>query len=98
MNAVDREHRLLPGILLAALLVGAQLATVLHAFEHDLGTAQSKVCATCVAAAQLGAAGIDSHPGIELAGQKFRHAPITMLALSSVPAPTARQRGPPPPP
>ena len=42
------KSRLLPGLLLAALLIAAQGALALHAFEHDPGAPQGKVCGTCI--------------------------------------------------
>jgi hypothetical protein len=55
--------RLLPGLLLAALLIGAQGALALHAFEHDPGAPQGKVCTTCITASQLNAGSVDTLTG-----------------------------------
>ena len=87
--------RLLPGLLLAALLIGAQGALALHAFEHDLGAPPGKVCGTCVTASQLGAASVDSHTGdaAEPAPQHFT--PTASGGVQSVHSATVRQRGPP---
>jgi hypothetical protein len=86
---------LLPGLLLAALLIGAQGAVVLHTFEHDPGMPVGKVCGTCVTATQLAAAGVDMPAGeiLEPARQPF--APAARRGFESVHTATVRQRGPP---
>jgi hypothetical protein len=85
----------LPGLLLAALLVGAQGALALHAFEHDPGTPQGKVCSTCVTASQLAAGSVDI-----LTGDAPEPAPRIFITTASrgfesVHTATVRQRGPP---
>jgi hypothetical protein len=91
----DKTIRLLPGLLLAALLVAAQGALALHAFEHDPGTSQGKVCNTCVTASQLAAGSVDTHTGDapESAPQIF--IPTASRGFESVHTATVRQRGPP---
>ena len=89
------KTRLLPGLFLAAFLIGAQGAVVLHTFEHDPGTPVGKVCGTCVTASQLAAGGVDMPAGetLEPAGQPF--IPTAHRGCESVHAATVRQRGPP---
>jgi hypothetical protein len=87
--------RLLPGLLLAALLIGAQGALALHAFEHDPGAPQGKVCTTCITASQLNAGSVDTLTGdaLEPALQIFiSTARRGFEFVHSVPV---RQRGPP---
>jgi hypothetical protein len=86
---------LLANFVLAALLVTAQLGAVVHAFEHEPGTPQAKVCATCVAATNLGAATVGQPSTLLLAPGRFVFAPATVTAVLSVSLPAARQRGPP---
>jgi hypothetical protein len=91
----DNTIRLLPGLLLAALLVGAQGALALHAFEHEPGTPQGKVCTTCVTATQLDAGSVDILTGD--APEPVRHViiPTASRGFGSVHTATVRQRGPP---
>jgi hypothetical protein len=87
--------RLLPGLFLAALLIAAQGVLALHAFEHEPGAPQGKVCTTCVTASQLAAGNIDIHVGD--APEPVRHF-ITAAAsrgFESVHTAIVRQRGPP---
>jgi hypothetical protein len=85
----------MPAFLLAALLVGAQLSVAVHAFEHDLGAPQGKVCSTCATAAQLGAASVD-HPAVEGPQRVLTtHRPVADITGTSLDIPAARQRGPP---
>ena len=89
------KTRLLPGLFLAALLIGAQGALALHAFEHEPGTPQGKVCTTCVTATQLDAGSVDTHTGD--APEPVRHVfiPTANRGFGSVHTATVRQRGPP---
>jgi hypothetical protein len=89
------KPRLLPGLLLAALLIAAQSALLLHAFEHDPGAPQGKVCGTCVTGHQL-AAGSVGEPApdvLEPAAQTFY--PAAHGGFHTWHTSTARQRGPP---
>lgn len=89
------QTRLLSGLLLAAVLVAAQGALALHAFEHDPGAPQGKVCTTCVTASQLAAGSVDIHTGDapEPAPQIF--IPTAIRGFESVHTADVRQRGPP---
>ena len=89
------KTRLLPGLFLAALLIGAQGVLALHAFEHDPGTPQGKVCPTCVTASQLTAGSVDTHAGD--APEPVRHLfiPTASRGIDSLHAAAVRQRGPP---
>ena len=89
------KTRLLPGLLLATLLIAAQGVLALHAFEHEPGAPQGKVCTTCVTAGQLAAGSIDTHAGD--APEPVRHvlAPAVSRGFESVHTATVRQRGPP---
>jgi hypothetical protein len=95
---VTRQHfnaGILPNVVLAALLVAAQLAAVLHDFEHELGAPQSKVCSTCATASQLGSASVDGHfpEDLDPPGSAFTAAAnVDFLSARAV---VARQRGPP---
>jgi hypothetical protein len=89
------KSRLLPGLLLAALLIGAQGALALHAFEHDLGAPPGKVCGTCVTASQLAAGGIDNHVGDALEPARQLFVPTASHGFESVHTAPVRQRGPP---
>jgi hypothetical protein len=88
---------LLPALLLAALLIGAQGALALHAFEHDPGAPQSKVCTTCITASQLAAGSVDTP--ITDAPEPVRQLfiPAATRGFDSAQSTTARQRGPPSP-
>ena len=83
--------------MLAALLIGAQGALALHAFEHDLGAPPGKVCGTCVTASQLAAGSIDSHAGESLPPFRQPNVAAASRGFASTHTPPVRQRGPPPP-
>jgi len=87
----------LPSLLLAALLVGAQFAAVVHAFKHDIAAPQDKVCATCLTAAQLGAASIDDPVTADICPAPLSWDTADFLSCISRPVPVVRQRGPPAP-
>jgi len=91
------KTRLLPGLFLATLLIAAQGALALHAFEHDPGAPQGKVCTTCITASQLAAGSVDIHVGV--APEPARHCliPAAHRSFESVHTATVRQRGPPSP-
>ena len=89
------KTRLLPGLLLAALLIGAQGAVVLHTFEHDAGVPVGKVCGTCVTATQLAAGGVDLPAGEPLEPARQLFIPTAHRGFESVHTATVRQRGPP---
>lgn len=95
MIRMREKSRLASTLLLATLLLLAHVIVVVHAFEHDAGTAQSKVCAVCMTAAQLGAASVT-----DLAIEHFLLPAAvcverTCCACRSRPIVAARQRGPP---
>ena len=95
---MSRQHfntGILPNVVLAALLVAAQLAVVAHDFEHELGAPQSKVCSTCATASQLGSASVDSPvpEDLDLPNSSFTAA--ANVDFRSAHALVARQRGPP---
>ena len=89
------KTRLLPGLFLAALLIGAQGAVVLHTFEHDPGVPPGKVCGTCVTAGQMAAGSVDTAIGEVLEPPRLRFAPAASHGLQSVHTAGVRQRGPP---
>ena len=89
------KPRLLPSLLLAALLIAAQSALLLHAFEHDPGAPQGKVCGACVTGSQLAAASVDEAAPEELEPAAQVFTPATQGGLQSLHTATARQRGPP---
>ena len=90
------KTRLLPGLLLATLLIGAQVAAVLHAFEHEPGAPQGKVCGTCVTAGQLAAGSVDSHAREALEPTRHLFVPTASRGFDSTHTVQVRQRGPPP--
>ena len=61
MNRLPRKSGFIPNLLLATLLLSAQFGGLLHAFEHDPGAPQGKVCSTCATASPLSSACIDTH-------------------------------------
>ena len=89
------KTRLLPGLFLAALLIGAQGAVVLHTFEHDPGVPPGKVCGTCVTASQLAAGGVDMPAGESLEPARQLFVPTGFRGFESAHTATVRQRGPP---
>lgn len=95
MSALRHQVRLLPGLLLAGLLVAAQLGAALHAFEHDAGAPQAKVCLTCITVAHLGAGNISNPSPVELPARDLSYTAVVSAPVSSVGASIARQRGPP---
>ena len=94
-SLMKNRFRLLPGLLLAALLIGAQGALALHAFEHDAGAPQGKVCTTCVTASQLAAGSVDTHAGDTLEPALQIFVPTASRGFESVHTVPVRQRGPP---
>jgi hypothetical protein len=86
---------LLPGLLLATLLIAAQNALALHAHEDDPAAMQGKVCAACVAAGQLAGSSLDD-PATDAPGPAAQLlVPTAGGGFDSLLTPTARQRGPP---
>jgi len=81
--------------LLTALLIGAQGALALHAFEHDPGAPQGKVCGTCVTASQLAAGSVDTGTGEALEPALQRFIPTANRGFEPVHTAPVRQRGPP---
>ena len=90
------KTRPLTGFVFAVLLIAAQGALALHAFEHDPGAPQGKVCGTCVTASQLAAGSVDSHAGESLPPSKQLFVPAAHRGFESRHAVPVRQRGPPP--
>jgi hypothetical protein len=89
------KTRLLSGLFLATLLIAAQGLLALHAFEHDPGAPQGKVCGVCVTASQLAAASVDIHVGDAPAPAPHLFVPASSHGFESVHTATVRQRGPP---
>jgi hypothetical protein len=89
------KTRLLPGLFLAALLVVAQGALTLHAFGHEPGAPQGKVCGTCVTASQLAAGSVDTGTGETLEPALQRFFPTANRDFEFVHTAPVRQRGPP---
>jgi hypothetical protein len=92
-----RRHKpgLLPNLLLAALLLGGQFGSLLHAYEHDAGTPQGKVCTVCATANQLAAASVDSHPSHELEPSWSSFGAASHDDFQRLHVCIIRQRGPP---
>jgi hypothetical protein len=91
----DEKTRLIRSLFFATLLIVAQGALALHAFEHESGAPQGKVCGACITAGQLAAGSMDAHSGESLEPAQHRFVPTTNQGFDSVHAATARQRGPP---
>ena len=89
------KTRLMPGLLVAALLIAAQGALAIHAFEHEPGTPQGKVCTTCVTATQLDAGSVDMHAGDPPEPAPQLSIPTASRGFDSVHTAPVRQRGPP---
>ncbi len=89
------KTRLLPGLIVTALVIAAQGALALHAFEHDPGAPQGKVCATCVTASQLAAGSVDSPSGESLPPARQLFVPAAQRGFESRHTAPVRQRGPP---
>jgi hypothetical protein len=86
-----------PNLVLAITLIAAQSVVSAHDFEHDAGKAQNRVCTTCVAASQIGAACVDNILTFECAAyDSVRHTAGTD-ELNATHTLVARQRGPPAP-
>ena len=90
------KTRPLTGLVLAVLLIAAQGALALHAFEHDPGVPQGKVCGTCVTASQLAAGSVDSHADDALLPARQHLVPTVKRGFESRHTAPVRQRGPPP--
>jgi len=91
------KSRPICNLLMAAFLIAGQWSTLVHAFEHEAGTPQSQVCATCVAASQLGCACIDTAGDMPPAPSYAIMIAATEKEFKSVHTLVARQRGPPTP-
>jgi hypothetical protein len=85
----------LPSLLLASLLVAAQLGAIAHAYAHELGAPQTTACSSCAAANQLGSACIDSPVATDLASQQSSFHVIVSKDARSASTLVTRQRGPP---
>lgn len=97
MTRPSRKPGLLPNLLLAALFITAQAAAALHAFEHDLGVPQGKVCTTCATASQLAGACVDTQAVHDLEPACCSFAYALNGNFHSIRAVVVRQRGPPAP-
>lgn len=95
MNVLRLIARRLPGLLLAGLLVGAQVGALAHAFEHDPGTPQFNLCAACVTVAQLGAAAVNAPQDLVLDHSHAVAQHVEPFSPVLADRATARQRGPP---
>jgi hypothetical protein len=89
------KSRLAPNLILIGLLIGAQIGAAVHAFEHDFSAPQTKVCATCITAAQLGTANIASPVDCELSAQTYEKYRCDECKLQGIAMVPVRQRGPP---
>jgi hypothetical protein len=95
MQRIHARTGVCSNLLLVAFLVTAQWGALAHAFEHEAGKAQDRVCPTCVAASQLGFACVDS----PLTVDPLPSYPVlntdTVEEIKTLHQVTARQRGPP---
>jgi hypothetical protein len=95
MRKLSIRSGLMQNLLIAVILMAAQWAVLTHAFEHDAGKPQNQVCATCVAASQLGFACIDSPPiATPLPAYSVLN-PAAAQITRSLHSIVTRQRGPP---
>ena len=95
MGRIRYKRALLPGLLLALLLLGAQSASLAHAFEHEPGTPQNNTCTACIAASQLGSACVDVPATTTQLVSGWSRWAWQEIEFNSLNAITARQRGPP---
>jgi hypothetical protein len=95
MRRIHLRSTLFPNLLLAGFLVAGQWGALVHAFKHEAGKSQTQVCATCVAASQLGFACIDTSPAPDAIPSYSILTVDSADKIDSVDTPTARQRGPP---
>ncbi len=86
---------MLPNLLLVILLCTAQAGIALHGAEHDAQTAQSSLCASCVAADHLSSASIDvQSDGVPAVDSGFASSPAGRTCPSNR-TDHADPRGPP---
>ena len=64
---MHRKSGPIPNLLLAILLLTAQFGSLAHAYEHEPGAPQGKVCSTCATANQLSSACVDDRGDDSLA-------------------------------
>lgn len=95
MIRLPRKSGPIPNLLLAALLLSAQFGSLLHAYEHDPGAPQGKVCSTCATANQLSSACVDTHGDNPLAPAAGRYLAEHDTGSRSASAILVHQRGPP---
>ncbi len=95
MIQVRRKFTLVPNLMLALLLLAAQTSSFAHAYEHEVGNAQSQACAACVTAGQLACDCVDK----TRLRQNLQHSDRRLLnneyISESIDALVIRQRGPP---
>jgi hypothetical protein len=77
------------------LLLVAQVGALAHAYEHDPGSPQDRICSTCIAGQSVGSACVDSSPQVEFPAYKAPANIEQVSADASVHLPLARQRAPP---
>jgi hypothetical protein len=97
VSRLPRKSGLIPNLLLAALLLSAQFGSLLHAFEHDPGAPQGKVCSTCATASQLSSACVDTHADHTIVPAGGHYLVEHDTGSISTGVIFVHQRGPPPP-
>ena len=90
------QTRFITSLLLAVVLIAAQLVVAAHALDHDPAQLQGKVCASCVAASQLGSASIDHAPPPHVGEFTPVFHFTSVRNYDALHLPVVRQRGPPP--
>jgi len=95
MSRLRDKRALLPGLLLALLLLAAQSASLAHAYEHEPGTPQNNTCTTCIAASQLASACVDVPATNTPQVPGWPQWALQEIEFNSLHTITARQRGPP---
>ena len=95
MSTVRQNCRTNLSVLLAIVFLAAQTGVIAHAYEHDPGSPQVRVCSTCIAGYSLSSACVASIPHFEI-----QHCNVGVsIELTPVPGtfdlPLARQRAPP---
>jgi len=95
MIRLDRKPGLLPNLLLVTLLLTAQVGSILHAFEHDPGASQGKVCSACTAAGQLSSACVETQSHDELVPFSCGISMLFDSGFISTHSILVHQRGPP---
>jgi hypothetical protein len=95
MLCVRGNSWLLPNLLLVVLLIAAQSDALAHTFKRQADTLQPQTCAICVTASQLDLSCVDTPSNTDLVHCHSYQTNEHAIAVESIHALLARQRGPP---